>query len=413
MPTFSDTIRLAEARRATEKGVVSVARPRYQEGWLFKRGKRHPVWVGRFREDYVTADGIRKRRERSVILGRCAQIGKRDAQRLLSERLASINQGTHKPEMVIPFERFVLERWEPNLLPTLRFSTQRKYRNLIRAYLLPTLGELNLSEIGPADVQAVLAHFSKRLAPHTVLTIRNTLSKILGTAVKWGYVQANAATGAQAPALVNQRERRTLTPDEARRLLSELAEPYSVMVTLALLSGLRRAEIFGLKWKYVHFEEKSLIVAETCFEGRVSAPKTRASRRKVFLSSAVLDALRSIRPAYVQPDDLVFSTDRGTPMHPANVQSRVLEPACKRAGIGRVTWHHFRYTYSTWAEPTGESIKALQAQLGHTDSRLTLGVYTQPMPEAQAKIASKVANVLLPLAPKFDPVTEGPGGMIQ
>ncbi len=390
-----------------------MARPRWQGGWLFRRGKRNPVWVGRFREDYLTADGARKRRERSVILGQCAQIGKRQAQRLLSERLASINQGTHKPEMVIPFERFVLERWEPNLLPTLRFSTQRKYRNLIRAYLLPTLGKLNLSEIGPADVQAVLAHFAKRLAPHTVLTIRNALSKILSTAVKWGYVQVNAATGAQAPALINQRERRTLSPDEARRLLSQLAEPYSVMVTLALLSGLRRAEIFGLKWKYVDFGEKSLTVAETCFEGRVSAPKTRASRRKVFLDHAVLDALGAIRPAYAQPDDLVFPTERGTPMNPANVQSRVLDPASDRAGIGRVTWHHFRYTYSTWAEPTGESIKALQAQLGHTDSRLTLGVYTQPMPEAQAKIASKVARVLLPVAPNFSDVAEMPIKMIQ
>ena len=97
----------------------------------------------------------------------------------------------------------------------------------------------------------------------------------------------------------------------------------------------------------------------------------------------------------------------------ANVQSRVLDPACDRAGIGRVTWHHFRYTYSTWAEPTGESIKALQAQLGHTDSRLTLGVYTQPMPEAQAKIASKVARVLLPVAPNFANVAEVPEGMIQ
>jgi len=390
-----------------------VARPRWQGGWLFKRGKRNPVWIGRFREDYLTADGARKRRERSVVLGRCAQIGKRHAQRLLSERLASINQGTHKPEMVIPFERFVLERWEPNLLPTLRFSTQRKYRSLIRAYLLPTLGKLNLSEIGPADVQAMLAHFAKRLAPHTVLTIRNAVSKILGTAVKWGYVQVNAATGAQAPALINQRERRTLSPDEARGLLSELAEPYSAMVTVALLSGLRRAEIFGLKWKYVHFEGKALTVAETCFQGRVSAPKTRASKRKVFLADTALDALRAIRPAHVQPDDLVFSTGRGTPMNPANVQSRVLDPACDRAKIGRVTWHHFRYTYSTWAEPTGESIKALQAQLGHTDARLTLGVYTQPMPEAQAKIASKIARVLLPVAPKLIETAKMPTKMIQ
>jgi integrase len=109
----------------------------------------------------------------------------------------------------------------------------------------------------------------------------------------------------------------------------------------------------------------------------------------------------------------VFSTERGTPMNPANVQSRMFDPACDRAEIGRVSWHHVRYTYSTWAEPAGESIKALQAQLGHRDSRLTLGVYTQPMPEAQAKIASKVARVLLPLAPNFGKVAEVSEGTIQ
>jgi integrase len=71
-----------------------------------------------------------------------------------------------------------------------------------------------------------------------------------------------------------------------------------------------------------------------------------------------------------------------------------------------VSWHNFRYTYSTWADPTGESIKALQAQLGHTDSRLTLGVYTQPMPASQREMASKIARVLLPFAPKLDEVEE-------
>ncbi len=47
-------------------------------------------------------------------------------------------------------------------------------------------------------------------------------------------------------------------------------------------------------------------------------------------------------------------------------------------------------------------IKALQAQLGHTDSRLTLSVYTQPMPEAQRQLASKITRVLLPIAPKSE-----------
>ena len=283
------------AKQATEEG-DTVARPRWQSGWLFQRGEKNPMWIARFREDYLNESGSRLRREKSVVLGPVRELGKRQASRLLSERLATINQGRHKPEMVINFERFVLERWEPNLLPTLRYSTQRKYRHIIRACLLPVLGKLNLSEIGPADAQEMLTHYSKRLSPHTVLTIRSTLSKILGTAQRWGYIQTNAATGAQVPALINQRDRRVLTADEARRLLSVLTEPYHTMVLLALLSGLRRSEIFGLKWKYLDFTEGSVTVAETCYEGRMSSPKTRASRRKVFIDKLAMDVSENSGP---------------------------------------------------------------------------------------------------------------------
>jgi integrase len=100
-------------------------------------------------------------------------------------------------------------------------------------------------------------------------------------------------------------------------------------------------------------------------------------------------------------------------MNPNNMLNRVLHPACKMAGVPRVRWHNFRYTYSTWANPTGESIKALQSQLGHTDSRLTLSVYAQPMPEAQKKLADKIARVLLPDAPKFGIAIQKESALIQ
>lgn len=231
-----------------------------------------------------------------------------------------------------------------------------------------------------------------------MLSLRNLLSKIFGTAQHWGYL----------PALIDKRERLALQPLQAKSLLAELCEPYRAMVLLAVLSGLRRGEIFGLRWKSVDFEQNRILVSESNYEGRQSAPKTRASRRMVFVDSQVLQALARIRDTNAQPDEYVFHTDRGTPLNPNNVQNRVLNPACDRAGTPRVSWHNFRYTFSTWADPTGESIKALQTQLGHTDARLTLSVYIQPMPEGQRQIASKVARVLDPVGPK-SAVTEVPG----
>jgi integrase len=100
-------------------------------------------------------------------------------------------------------------------------------------------------------------------------------------------------------------------------------------------------------------------------------------------------------------------------LNPNKVRNRVLIPACKRAGVPLVGWHTFRYTYFTCANPSGESIKALQNQSGHVDSRITLGVYVQPMPEAQRQIAAKVEVVLLPSAPKFTAPGSGSDGVIQ
>jgi integrase len=311
------------------------------------------------------------------------------------------------------FERFVLERWEPSILPTLRYSTARNYRHMIRRHFLPFFGQIHLPEIGPTDVQMFLAEKSKRFAPWTVHQLRSILSKIFGTAQQWGYLQANPARGVQTPALVETRQRLTLTPQQMRAMLGELSEPYRTMVLLAVLSGLRRGEIFGLRWKCVDLVEGSVLVAESSYEGHSSPPKTRASRRKVFVDAIVLEAFTQLRPANTQDNDLVFHTERGTPLNSNNVLNRVLHPACKRAGIPQVAWHNFRYTYATWANPTGESIKALQAQLGHTDSRLTLSVYTQPMPAAQRELASKIARVLLPVAPKLDGEEKKSGERIQ
>ena len=219
--------------------------------------------------------------------------------------------------------------------------------------------------------------------------------------------------GVQVPALEDVKKRLTLTPEQFWTLYKELPEPYQTMALLAVLSGLRFGEIFGLRWRYVDFADGVVVVAETVYYGLSSRPKTKASNRKVFVGDLVMEALARLKPQNSGLDDFVFESLSGTALNPNNVRNRVLIPACKRAGVPLVGWHTFRYTYSTWANPSGESIKALQNQLGHVDSRITLGVYVQPIPDAQRLIAAKVEGVLLPIAPKSTAPGNGSEGVIQ
>ena len=89
VPVLSANVLPAEKlERATEKREESVARSRWQQDWLFQRGKGKKVWVGHYREDVIAEDGTRRRRARSVLLGPIREVSKRQAQRKLFEFLA-------------------------------------------------------------------------------------------------------------------------------------------------------------------------------------------------------------------------------------------------------------------------------------------------------------------------------------
>jgi len=99
-----------------------MARSQYQSGCLFVRGKRRKVWVARWREEVILADGSAGRVMRSVVLGPVVEIGgRREARRLLDAHLNPINQGQYRPEATMLFSKFVTECFEPGVLPTLKF----------------------------------------------------------------------------------------------------------------------------------------------------------------------------------------------------------------------------------------------------------------------------------------------------
>ena len=70
-----------------------------------------------------------------------------------------------------------------------------------------------------------------------------------------------------------------------------------------------------MRWKRINFIDETLVVAETCFMGRFGSPKTRASRREVPLSRAVVEALKAqySGSANQSPEGLVFATRYGGP----------------------------------------------------------------------------------------------------
>ena len=383
-----------------------MARRRYQQGCLFLRGKKRKVWVLRYREDVMLPSGQIARVNRSEVLGSLFDIPtRRNAQRLVESRLRPINQGIYRPKTTLTFREFVESQWKSSLFPTFKLSTSRGYDFLLRKYLMPVFGDCGLAEINRQMIQGFVAQMSKNLAPKSVALAKNCLSKVLSTAVEWGYIQANPATGVRLPSLAIQEERIALSPEQLRQLVADLEEPYKSMVLIAVLTGLRRGELFALRWSAVDFEREMIRIRESVYEGHFSTPKTRSSIRNIAIGEALSEIFLSLRPANAAANALVFASRKGTPICPENVLKRVIHPACERLQLPKVGWHTLRHTSATLLHEH-EPLRVAQAILGHSDLQTTLG-YTHVLPGWQREAMKRLETVVLfPNVPKSEKESE-------
>jgi integrase len=139
--------------------------------------------------------------------------------------------------------------------------------------------------------------------------------------------------------------------------------------------------------------QKQLVV-----DGRpiVTAPKTTASRRLVYLDSSTIDALRVHRDAStVSRDGYVFQSINGQPVNPASF-SKTVDWLVARIGLPRIRLHDLRHTYATLALRLGTHPVLLSERLGHTSIAVTIDRYSHVIPGIDRHAADVVAQHILP-----------------
>ena len=281
----------------------------------------------------------------------------------------------------VTFGRIVAD-WMTTVLPMYRYSTQHNHRHILKKHLVPHFGSRELCDLSRADVQAYVAELTHAgYAPKTIDHIHDVLSAVLRIAVTWGHLQENPAHGVKLPELRTVRPKPVLTIEQATRLLARLDTLPRTLVGMALLTGVRRGELFGVRWRDVDLLERVITVEQAVYDGHFGPPKTRAGERILPLS----DAAQALLAAWHQearstrPDDLVFATRTGKPIGPNNVLRRAVFPACAALGLPHSTWLTFRRTYSSWSHEKGVPSKVVAQLMGHAKVDTTLTVYTQVM----------------------------------
>ena len=224
---------------------------RFQQGSLFKRGSRTKVWVARWWEEVTGTGGKSERIRRSEILGAVAEIPtRREAEQILSDRLRLINSGGYRPPSTWTLKSFVQDRWLPEVLPTLKYSTKLHYEYIVNTHLVPQFGDMQLRLITREAVQSFLAKkLCTGLSWKTVKHIRTTFGTILRAAEADDLLSDNPVLKTRLPRRGPIAEKASMAPEKLVELLDALPEPSQSLAWLLALTGLRIGELLALRWR--------------------------------------------------------------------------------------------------------------------------------------------------------------------
>jgi integrase len=393
-----------QAKRAIQGGTM--VRRRFQRGSLFKRGKREKVWVARWWEDIINANGTMGKMRRSIVIGAIVDFPtRRLAMNALTERLRSVNSGTQRPQNMRTLKDFVRMDWEPVVLTALKYATQRHYKYVLGVHLIPMFGEQRLTNISREAIQTFLiAKLRGGLSWETVHHFRCALSKVLGSAEEWGYIADNPARKTRLPRREHKTERSILTPAQIRRLIIALPEPTKSVVTLLIMTGLRIGELLALRWKSIDWHAQALRITETVYDGHFDTPKSKRSVRSIPIGPKALSTLTILRKVVDDFDGLVFASREGQPLCRRNLLHRHLQPACEKLGLPKITWHSLRHCHATLLDAVGAPLGTVQAQLGHASSEVTRQIYLHAIPAQQRRAVNGVERLVI--GPKWTQVGE-------
>lgn len=328
-------------------------------------------------------------------------------------------------------------------------STYESRRALMRNYISPLIGDVQLSDISPRmmdkfyrDLLSVKAVVVKNrtptneyLTPHTVREIHKLLRCAFNQAVRWELMPRNPVLNATLPK-EERKERDIWTPDTLAKAMEVCDDPIlSLALNLAFSCSLRIGEMLGLTWDCVDISPHSIenknasiyinkelqrvtrealeelsdkgvlkkfppCIASTHTALVLKEPKTKTSVRRVYLPSTVANMLVERRKEIEElmdlfgdeyiDNDLVFCSSNGRPLESA-VINRSFNRLIEKHGLPKVVFHSLRHSSITYKlKLNGGDMKAVQGDSGHAQMKMVADVYSHIIDEDRCLNAQKL-----------------------
>ena len=334
----------------------------------------------------------------------------RECQTWIKEIRGQIDNGLTAKGSEETLETF-LSNWLVTVSTSRAKSTYDHYRWIVEHRVNPHIGLYRMRDLKPDRIQRFYEHLtSLGLSNHAVHLTHKIIQVAFNHAVKMGVLGRNPCKGTTPPK-PKQREMKFLDEDQVKILLETakaMGTKQYALFYLALHTGLRQAELMGLKWEDVNWERRTIQVKRQVLyrrgEGfRFAKPKTSSGIRTITLGEKAMEILqqqqqllRYLRDAAGEAWtslDLVFPSEVGTPLTGSNIR-RDFRQLLMLSGLPKIRFHDLRHTAASLMLNHGIPVLVASRRLGHSKASITLDVYGHLMPNKQEEAAQLLDGLM-------------------
>ena len=358
----------------------------HQRGWVVLRGRK---WYGYYRRTVL--DPITNEQKVDVIpivLGPKSELTKFQARERLEQEVTK-QTGTDSGSRVmndgsVTFGWFVRNRFFPLKEANWKPETAKVKKLIIQKDLVETFDGIPLENFDRFALQLHLNQLAKTRSKDRVLQIKSYVRDIFAEAVEQDFLTKDPARKVTVPSQLRDTDRTTLTWEQLRDALLQLALRDRVLLELDMTNALRPSELFALRWKCFNYAESKMQVFETAYNGAIRPwGKTRKSLGRVHLPKELAEDLWLWKQECPDssPDAFIFPDAKGGFMDTGNYRKRVLHKLARDLGLPKLTFQVIRRTIATLAQKKG-TVKDVQGLLRHSRAATTTDVYMQEIPES-------------------------------
>ena len=343
-------------------------------------------------------------------------LSEKELRRLESELLSKLNKGI---DIVTADDTY--QQWLDRLKAVKETElTESEYDTFVAraSYFSKKFGNTPLNEIGQQAVQPVINEVfkcnpttHKPSAKRTVERYLSAASAVFEYAIENRAVDFNPCRYVKIPKAAKTSERRALTTEE-RKWVEETPHRAQLPAMLMMYSGLRKGEVTALLWSDIDFKNHTITVSKSYDfkQGRIKSPKTASGVRVVSVPGKLIDYLKT------QPKKGIYVvTTKSGRMMTLNAwkslwESYMLElnfrygkttekrerhdPRGQIMAIEPFTMHCLRHTFCTIMYEAGIDVLTAKEQMGHSDVKTTLAIYTHLDKVYKKKNISKLDEYL-------------------